>query len=375
MANIKIEIHKRNVEARLESLNKWEVPEEVKTSILDFLNDLELGKVNRGRRISKARQLKYLDMLKNPLEYWNKKIEDLDSKDIESFERDLTTDKILSKRKNQPYSHESKRDIRIALKIFLKWKLGESKAIELIGWLDTRRVNKTPEYLKDSEVEKLYKSCKNAKERFLLAVLFDSGARAEEFLNIRYEDLEIPKDNGSFCRLTLKEEYSKTSGRVISLYWKYTLEAVRDYMKEREYSGIKSNDPIFEGTYDSARFFLMRLGKRILNKSIHFHLFRHSSATYYASKLNRQEVCYRYGWKFSSNMPDIYISRAGMESKELDEKFAATEIEILQKKLENQGQKRSIEVEEMQNKIKEEVWAQVKERMKEMLDAGEIVMK
>ena len=210
MANIKIEIHKRNVEARLESLNKWEVPEEVKTSILDFLNDLELGKVNRGRRISKARQLKYLDMLKNPLEYWNKKIEDLDSKDIESFERDLTTDKILSKRKNQPYSHESKRDIRIALKIFLKWKLGEAKAIELIGWLDTRRINKTPEYLKESEVEKLYKACKNAKERFLLAVLFDSGARAEEFLNVRFEDLEIPKDNGSFCRLTLKEEYSKT---------------------------------------------------------------------------------------------------------------------------------------------------------------------
>jgi integrase/recombinase XerD len=375
MANIKIEIHKRNVEARLESLNKWEVPEEVKTSILDFLNDLELGKVNRGRRISKARQLKYLDMLKNPLEYWNKKIEDLDSKDIESFERDLTTDKILSKRKNQPYSHESKRDIRIALKIFLKWKLGEAKAIELIGWLDTRRINKTPEYLKESEVEKLYKACKNAKERFLLAVLFDSGARAEEFLNVRFEDLEIPKDNASFCRLTLKEEYSKTNGRVISLYWKYTLEAVRDYMKEREYSGIKSNDPIFEGTYDSARFFLMRLGKRILNKSIHFHLFRHSSATYYASKLNRQEVCYRYGWKFSSNMPDIYISRAGMESKDLDEKFAATEIEVLQKKLENQEQKRSIEVEEMQNKIKEEVWAQVRERMKEMMDKGEIVMK
>ena len=375
MANIKIEIHNRNVEARLESLNKWEVPEEVKTSILDFLNDLELGKVNRGKRISKARQLKYLDMLKNPLEYWNKKIEDLDSKDIESFERDLTTDKILSKRKNQPYSHESKRDIRIALKIFLKWKLGEAKSVDLIGWLDTRRINKTPEYLKESEVEKLYKACKNAKERFLLAVLFDSGARAEEFLNVRFEDLEIPKDNASFCRLTLKEEYSKTSGRVISLYWKYTLEAVRDYMKEREYSGIKSNDPIFEGTYDSARFFLMRLGKRILNKSIHFHLFRHSSATYYASKLNRQEVCYRYGWKFSSNMPDIYISRAGMESKELDEKFAATEIEVLQKKLENQEQKRSIEAEEMQNKIKEEVWAQVRDRMKEMLDKGEIVMK
>ena len=37
MANIKIEIHKRNVEARLESLNKWSVPEEVKTCLNTLL--------------------------------------------------------------------------------------------------------------------------------------------------------------------------------------------------------------------------------------------------------------------------------------------------------------------------------------------------
>jgi integrase/recombinase XerD len=375
MANVKIEIHHRNVEARLASLNNWNVPEEVKTSILDFLNDLELGKVNRGRKISKARQLKYLDMLKNPLEYWNKSIEDLDSADIESFEKDLTTDKIFSKRKKKPYSTESKRDIRIAVKIFLRWKLGEAKAIEIVGWLDTRRTNKTPEYLKESEVDKLYKSCKNAKERFLLAVLFDSGARAEEFLNVRYEDVEIPGDDNNFCRLTLKEEYSKTSGRVISLYWKYSLEAVRDYMVERESSGLKSGDSIFEGTYDSARFFLMRLGRRVLNKSIHFHLFRHSSATYYAPKLNRQELCYRYGWKFSSNMPDIYISRAGMESKELDEKFQTTEIEDLQKKLEIREREISIGVEQMQSKIKEEVWAEVENKLKRMIESGEVVVR
>ena len=277
---------------------------------------------------------------------------------------------------------ESKRDIRIALKIFLKWKLGEGRAVDLVGWIDTRRVNKTPDYLKESEVEKLFKACKNAKERFLLALLFDSGTRAEEFLNIRYEDIEMPTNKDNFVRLTLKEEYSKTKGRVISLYWKHSLESVRDYMKEREYSGIKSSDAIFEGSYDSARFFLMRLGKKILKKSIHFHLFRHSSATYYATKLNRQELCYRYGWKFSSDMPDTYISRAGMESKELDEKFQATEIEELQKKFEIQDQQRLIEVEEikketegLKDEIRNEVWEQVKVKMKEMLDNGEIVMK
>jgi integrase len=344
----KIQIHKRNVGARLESLKEWKTPEENKTDIVQFLQDLEMGKVNRGRKISVGRQLKYLDLLKVPFVFWNKEISQIELKDVENFEKAISSDEILSF-KNKPYAHESKRDIKIALKIYIKWKLGEGKMAELSGWLDTRRLAKTPDYMKESEISKLFKSCKSAKERYLLALLFDSGARAEEFLNIRYEDIQIPEKGESFVKITLKEEYSKTKGRVISLYWKHSLESIRDYLKEREHAGLRSTDPVFEGSYDSARFFLMRLGKKILKKSIHFHLFRHSSATYYATKLNRQELCYRYGWKFSSDMPDVYISRAGMQNKELDEKFSSTEIEVLQKKLERQEQEKLIETERANN--------------------------
>jgi integrase/recombinase XerD len=376
----KIQIHKRNLKARLESLKGWKTPEKNKEDLILFLQDLEIGKVNRGKRISEGRRLKYLDMLKITFTFWNKDISQIELKDIEDFERTISSDQILSFKK-KPFSNESKRDIKIALKIYIKWKLGEAKALELCGWLDTRRIAKTPDYMKESEVMKLYKSCKNAKERYLLALLFDSGARAEEFINIRYEDIEIPEKGDSFVKITLKEEYSKTKGRVISLYWKHSLEAVRDYLRERELNGLKSTDPVFEGSYNSARFFLMRQGKKILNKSIHFHLFRHSSATYYATKLNRQELCYRYGWRFSSEIPDTYISRAGMQSKELDEKFSSTEMENLQKKLDKQEQERMIEVErqkdteELKEKITSEVWDQVRLRMKEMMEKGEIVMK
>ena len=376
----KIQIHKRNLKARLESLKGWKTPEKNKEDLILFLQDLEIGKVNRGKRISEGRRLKYLDMLKITFTFWNKDISQIELKDIEDFERTISSDQILSFKK-KPFSNESKRDIKIALKIYIKWKLGEAKALELCGWLDTRRIAKTPDYMKESEVMKLYKSCKNAKERYLLALLFDSGARAEEFINIRYEDIEFPEKGDSFVKITLKEEYSKTKGRVISLYWKHSLEAVRDYLRERELNGLKSTDPVFEGSYNSARFFLMRQGKKILNKSIHFHLFRHSSATYYATKLNRQELCYRYGWRFSSEIPDTYISRAGMQSKELDEKFSSTEMENLQKKLDKQEQERMIEVErqkdteELKEKITSEVWDQVRLRMKEMMEKGEIVMK
>ena len=374
----KISIHKRNIEKGLKRIENWKTPTENKEDLIKFIYELSLGKVNRGRKICEGRQLKYLDLLKIPFVYWNKEISKIEIKDIEKLEKEISSDKILSF-KNKPFSHESKRDIKIALKFYLKWKLGEAKTTELAGWLDTRRIFKTPDYLKEAEILKLFKACKSSKERYLLALLFDSGARAEEFLNIRYEDIQIPEKGESFVKVTLKEEYSKTKGRVISMYWKHSLEAVRDYLREREYSGLKSTDPVYEGTYDSARFFLMRFGKKVLKKSIHFHLFRHSSATYYATKLNRQELCYRYGWKFSSDMPDVYISRAGMQNKDLDEKFSSTELEQLQTKLEKQEQERIIEQERQNNtellkeKIKAEVWEEVEKEMKSLMDKGMLV--
>jgi len=346
--NIKIPIHQRNIEVRINSIKDWKISEEDKKDLLKFIDDLELGKVNKGRKISKSRQLKYLDILKPALIFFNKPTSKLIMKDIENFEKALTTGKIKSQKKKE-YSLNSQSDIKKSLKIYLKWKGLDN---ELTDWLDTRVPIKTPDYLSEQEIIKLYKACKTNEERYLIVVLFDGGMRAEEFFNIRKEDLQLPDGNENYVRLTLKDEYSKTKGRVISLYWKNSLEAIRDYYNERIKEGLELNEQIFKLKYDNVRQFLNRFGKKILNKSTHFHLYRHSSATYYASKLNRQQLCYRYGWAFSSRMPDVYISRAGMENKELDEKFNATDLEDIKKQLEKEKQESSLLIEEQSESIK-----------------------
>lgn len=347
MQNIKIPIHKRNLELRKNNVSKWKIPDSQKEEVLTFLDKAGTGQVNKGKRISEDTQAKYLDHLKISLGYWNKETKNLLLKDIEHFEKDLISNKIRSKF-DKPYSSNSKANIRETTKTFLKYYEVEEK---LYNWLDCSIKLKTPDYLQEQEIEKIYKRCKSNEERFLIVVLFDAGCRAEEFHNIRYEDIQMPKLNENFVKLTLKEEYSKTKGRVISLFWKYSLEAVRDYLNERTQEGIKNDEPIFKNKYDNARQILYRLGKKVLNKSIHYHLFRHSSSTYYASKLNRQELCYRYGWAFSSRMPDVYISRAGMENKQLDEKFTSTELEDLRLELEREKQNKNIEFEALKNKL------------------------
>lgn len=329
----RIRIDHGSFESARQKIEHWRIPQTVKDDLYRFLDDLSLGKVNRGKRISPRRQLKYLHALKAPLEFFDKPTNHLTIRDIEHFEQALGLGQLANHFTGKPFAHSTQVDMRILLKIFLRWRLGTAKAEALAGWLDTRSRPKTPDYLKEAEVERLYKHCRNARQRFLVATLFDGGARAEEFHNLRFDDVSMPEGRDNFVKITLKQEYSKTLGRTIALYWKYSLEAFREYLAERIAEGIKPDEPVFRGDYDATRKMLQRLGQRVLHRSIHYHLFRHSSATHFATKLNRQELCYRYGWKFSSNMPDVYISRAGMESKQLDEKFTQTELGVVKDEL------------------------------------------
>jgi hypothetical protein len=182
----------------------------------------------------------------------------------------------------------------------------------------------------------------------LIAVLFDSGCRAEEFHNIRFEDVHLPEGKETLVRIEFKQEYSKTLGRTVPLFWKFSPEAVKEYLAERIAEGIRPTDPVCRSNYAANKKLLQRLGLRILKRPIHYHLFRHSSATWYATKLNRQELCTRYGWRFSSNMPDVYISRAGMETKDLEEKFTQTELSALKVELADLKQMHKIREERLQ---------------------------
>lgn len=329
----RIRIDHGNLTAGKRKLSEWNVPPSVRAEVLRFLDDLALGKVNRGKRLSPQRQLKYLHALRAPLEFFHKNTARVTLTDVERFERAIESGQLRSRLTGEPYAHSTRVDIRMLLKIFLRWRLGPTKAAPLTDWLDTRVRHKTPAFLNETEIEQLYKNCRDARQRFLVAMLFDSGARAEEFHNIRFEDIYLPEGKDNFVRVALKEEYSKTLGRTVALYWRHSLDAVKDYLTLRIAQGMKPQDPVFHGSYDASRRLLWRLGHRVLKRPVHYHLLRHSSATFYASKLNRQELCYRYGWRFSSNMPDVYISRAGMTSQQLDEKFTQTELSTLKEDL------------------------------------------
>ncbi len=143
----------------------------------------------------------------------------------------------------------------------------------------------------------------------------------------------MPDKDNPYIRLTLKEEYSKTKGRTISLYWKHAAKTIQEFLELRIDEGIQSNEQVLKASYGGIRKFLNRIGDKVLKKRVHAHLFRKSAATRMANKLNRQDLCIYFGWKFSSPCPDLYISRGNVEQRELDEKFKKSDMEDLKEEL------------------------------------------
>jgi len=331
---VKILCHKNNLREKLLEVCDWKIKSSEIKNIQGFFKDYELGKVTGKRGNNpEGSLLRNVYFLKIGLE----NIQGETIKDLENFLERLLKDKIRAhnpktkKYDGLAYALRSKKSILQMLSMYLKWK-GKENITKILN-LDIKTKKQDFDILTTEEINKLIDATKEPDKRYLISVLSSSGLRAEEFHNIRFQDLTLPKDKEVFVKINVKHDYSKSQGRNICLYDKHCLPIVKDYLSLRINQGIKPNEPIFPLGYNGVRKWLNRLGIKVLNKKVHYHLFRHSSATRLASQMNRQQLCIYFGWEFSSPMPDIYIKRAGVNMDDVSEKFASTQVEDLQKEI------------------------------------------
>lgn len=280
-----------------------------------------------------------------------KDLDKLDKKDIENY---------ILKLNKKPLSDNTKADYKKILIKFLRWQLNENEKFhELTDWIGIDIKKKEIPYLSENEIELAIRKCNTIKQKFLITFLFDSGARIEEFLNIRLNDLiKVEDDNHEYYKVTLRGEWSKTAGRTIGLFWKNTTEIIDLWLEEMQELKIKDNkfnpnNQLFPSTYEGSRVLLHKIVKRSLNKRGNPHLLRHSSATYYADKIDRTNLCNRYGWSYSSNMPDVYINRTGVKEKKVADEFKTLKNKELLKQIEELKEANKIERENLLKEIEE----------------------
>lgn len=318
--------------------------------IKDFLDASVIGKtVRKGspRKASGIRaRVKNVFLLKVVAKFFDKDLSKMTSKDMERFISSITENRI-HKATGQPYSEQTKSNMKITFISFLRYHVKDaSKFAELTDWIPTSFKRKEINALEEEDIKKMLGVSVTLQQKALIALLFDTGCRIEEFLNIRVGDITEVKEVIPYYKVTIRNEFSKTHGRTIPLFWKQTTEVLSAWLEVHPDKG-NLQAQLYPSTYGGCRKILFKIGKRALGRSINPHLMRHSSATYYAGLgYDYFQICKRYGWEVGSKVPQIYIDRSGIKDKEQTQKFIKTNVSELQQQIDNLQKERAIEKEE-----------------------------
>ena len=135
---------------------------------------------------------------------------------IENLENDRYNNDLVGKKgqtiKSKRLAPSTKLDYKKTLGKFYKWLLGNNEQYpELVDWIDTYETHIEIPALRREEIEKMVDATK-IRDKAIIITLFDSGARAEEFLNIRIGDLTKLDDT-----YKVRIVHSKTKPRTIHL--------------------------------------------------------------------------------------------------------------------------------------------------------------
>ncbi len=195
------------------------------------------------------------------LEYIKKSPEDVTEDDIKEFMAHKMEDSV---------SNGSLAYIKSALKFYYGEILGKN-----FSWIKTPRSTKRlPVVLTKSEIKELLDSTENEKHRLIIELLYSTGLRLSECINLKYSDLDI-KENIGWVR---KGKGSKDRIFIISDTFKNDLIIYKEKKGASEYiftvNGRKMSP---RGIQHAIKVSVERAG---IDKDVHVHTLRHSFATH-----------------------------------------------------------------------------------------------
>ncbi len=287
-----------------------EIQEENKELIMDFDRHLQLND------FSNARRYKYLCKLPKMAEIIDKPFDDVEKRDIEDI--------ILSIKNRENITETTKGDYQVLLKRFMKW-VNDGEYPESVEWINTTNKaenGKLPEdMLTEEDIEELIDHAQNPRDRALISVLWETGARIGELIDLTIGSLE---DHKHGYKIIVD---GKTGARRIPLiesvpYIQAWLQSHpdRDNKDAPLWVNIGTRNKGQPMRYGAIRKVLMDIKKRTdLEKPVNPHIFRHSRATYLANRFTEAQLCEWFGWVQGSDVPAKYVHLSG---REIDSSYA-----------------------------------------------------
>ena len=170
--------------------------------------------------------------------------------------------------------------------------------------------------LTGDDVVKILKIANNERDKAIIALLYDSGIRVGELLNMKIKDVYLA-DEPTHILVT-----GKTGPRKIPIL--YSVPYLANYFNTITGKELKPDDYLWwnmaqshiKGRLTNAGIAIMlrRLEKEgNFDKHLYAHLFRHSRATFYANKLTEQQLKEYFGWVGDSKMVATYVHLSGRD--------------------------------------------------------------
>jgi integrase len=291
------------IQDELKRLDKEPFDKRIKEEIKRFTQELGIRE-----NISEIRRYFYIQRLRKLAELIPNNFLDPKKKDI---------DKILESLYNGPrvYKDWTIKNYITMLKKFYKWhyKTKGTALPEYISDLNVKMKNntKTPEDLitKD-EITSLIANSRNARDKALFSVLYDSGCRLGEIINMRIKDLSFD-EFGAVLKVTGKTGFRQV--RIVGNSIAYLRAWLDNHPQKNNlnaYLFCNLSEKILGRnlTYSDVYSIFKKTAKRSgIKKRIHPHLFRHTRATILASKVTEAPLESQMGWVHGSKQTRTYV--------------------------------------------------------------------
>jgi len=302
----------RWVMKRIEAL-----PEPNKSYVLSFKRSLEvLGKkkLTVTKRLGEA--VRIFELLgdkdlktatREDIEELVLKINNLKQKDSSGKETDI------------PVATITKNKLKLTLKWLVRFVLKTDTNPPITAWIKPQKEEHNlpaESLLTEEEVIRMIEASKNLRDKAIIALFWDTGARVGEVLNTKIKDVKVNKE---ITHIMLD---GKTGMRQVPLV--FSVPYIINYINTMR-SKAKPEDPLFVtlnngaptdkpiGYSEIKKVLKINAERAGISKRIHPHLFRHSRATYYANKLTEQQAKAFFGWTNDSGMMARYVHLSGRD--------------------------------------------------------------
>lgn len=311
MDEFDIHNRKRNYERAIVKVKNSNLSEKNKQLILEFHEEC----FSNG--LSLDRVLFYINRLYKLAQFLKKDFNRATKQDIKDLVRKIELKK--------DYSEWTKSNYRVTLKKLYQWLEGfewnSKKYPEKVEWIRTifkKNRKKLRNLPTKEDVKKLIDEAYTVRDKALISVLYESGCRIGELLNVRLKDVEFD-DYGAV--MLVKGKTGSRRIRLVSSVSRLSLWIEHHPRKNH------SDAPLWVNTgttnhnramrYTNVRKLLRDIAKKVgLKKPVNPHAFRKARATHLASKLTEAQMCEYFGWVQGSDMPSTYVHLSGRDIDE-----------------------------------------------------------